>query len=439
MNLRLPKFLAAAACAAFTLLIAGTAGAQTRELASRGVLLDRIAAIVNDGVVLKSELDEQTNVVIQRIEQQNKEVPPLSVLRQQILDRLVLQEIQWQRANHIGIKVSDEMVNDALQDMATRNKLTLSQLPEVLEQQGINYASYRESLRREIALSILRQRDVVSKIVVTPHEIDQYLLKQAKSGENLEFNVSHILLSLPLGATPDQIDRVTARAKEVHDRAAQGEDFSQLAIAYSNSQTALDGGQLGWKKSTQLPSFLADIVLAMKPGDVSEPLRTPSGFHIVKLNDKRGAAEQVMVNQVHVRHILMKPNEIQDEQTVRQKLTDLRAKILAGDDFAAIATATSEDPGSAADGGDLGWSGPGTFVGEFEKVVQSLQENEISEPFRTQYGWHIVQLLGRRVHDNTKEQQQQMAFEALRDSKLDEETEIWLRHLKDEAYVDLKM
>ncbi len=439
MNLRLPKILAAAACAALIFLIAGNAGAQTRELASRGVLLDRIAAIVNDGVVLKSEVDEQTNVVIQRIEQQNKEVPPLSVLRQQILDRLVLQEIQWQRANRIGIKVSDEMVNDALQDMATRNKLTLSQLPEVLEQQGINYASYRESLRREIALSILRQRDVVTKIVVTPHEIDQYLLKQAKSGENLEFNVSHILLSLPLGATPEQIERVTARAKEVRDRAAQGEDFSQLAIAYSNSQTALDGGQLGWKKSTQLPSFLADIVIAMKPGDVSEPLRTPSGYHIVKLNDKRGAAEQVMVNQEHVRHILMKPNEIQDDQTVRQKLTDLRARILAGDDFAAIASATSEDPGSATDGGDLGWSGPGTFVPEFEKVVQSLQENEISEPFRTQYGWHIVQLLGRRVHDNTKEQQQQMAFEALRDSKLDEETEIWLRHLKDEAYVDLKM
>ncbi|HZF16797.1 MAG TPA: peptidylprolyl isomerase [Steroidobacteraceae bacterium] len=439
MTLRLPKILAGALAAALLVLAAATAGAQTRELASRGILLDRIAAIVNDGVVLKSELDEQTSVVVQRIEQQNKEVPPLSVLRQQILDRLVLQEIQWQRANRIGIKVSDEMVNDALQDMATRNKLTLSQLPDVLEQQGINYASYRESLRREIALSILRQRDVVSHIVVTPHEIEQYLAKKDKSGENLEFNVAHILLSLPLGATPEQIDRVTARAKEVHDRAAEGEDFSQLAIAYSNSQTALDGGQLGWKKSTQLPSFLADIVTAMKPGDVSAPLRTPSGYHIVKLIDRRGAAEQVMVNQVHVRHILMKPNELQDDQTVRQKLADLRAKIMAGDDFAAIASATSEDPGSATDGGDLGWSGPGTFVPEFEREVQALQENEISEPFHSQYGWHIVQLLGRRVHDNTKEQQQQMAFEALRDSKLDEETEIWLRHLKDEAYVDLKM
>lgn len=439
MNFRLPKILAAIFLTALTALAAGLAGAQTRELASRGVLLDRIAAIVNDGVVLKSELDEQTDNVVQRIEAQNKEVPPLSVLRQQILDRLVMQEIQWQRANRVGIKVSDEMVNDALQEMAARNKLTLSQMPQALEQQGINYANYRESLRREIALQILRQRDVIGHIVVTPHEIEQYIAKQEKAGATVEYNVSHVLLSLPLGATPEQIDKVTARAKEVHDRAVQGEDFGQLAIAYSNSQTALEGGALGWKKAAQLPSFLADTVMSMQPGAVSEPLRTPSGFHIVKLIDKRSAAEQVMVNQVHVRHILIKPDEIQDDQTVHQKLEDLRTRILKGDDFASIAAATSQDPGSATEGGDLGWTNPGTFVPEFDKAVNALQENEISEPIRTQFGWHIIQLLGKRVHDNTKEQQQQLAFEALRDSKLDEETEIWLRHLKDEAYIDLKM
>jgi peptidyl-prolyl cis-trans isomerase SurA len=433
------NLVAAATFALVSLLIAGLAGAQTRELGARGALIDRIAAIVNDGVVLKSELDEQTDNIVHRIEQQQKEVPPLNVLRRQVLDRLVLQEIQWQRANHVGIKVSDEMVNEALQDLATRNKITLTQLPEALESQGINYATYRESLRREITLSLLRQRDVVSHIVVTPHEIEQYLAHEAKRGENVEYNVAHILLSLPLGATPDQIEKVTERAKEVHDRAAQGEDFAQLAIAYSNSQTALDGGQLGWKKAAQLPSFLADVVTGLKAGEVSEPLRTPSGFHIVKLIERRGASDQVMVNQVHARHILIKPNEIQDDQTVRQKLMDLRAKILAGDDFAAIASATSEDPGSAAQGGDLGWSSPGTFVPEFDKVVNSLGENEISEPFKTQFGWHIVQLLGKRVHDNTKEQQEQLAFTTLRDGKVDEETEIWLRRLKDEAYVDLKM
>jgi peptidyl-prolyl cis-trans isomerase SurA len=439
MKLRLPTPIAAAACAALAVFVAGFAHTQTRELGARGALLDRIAAVVNDGVVLKSELDEQVATVVQRIEQQNKEVPPLSVLRQQILDRLVLQEIQWQRASRVGVKVSDEMVNEALQDLATRNKITLSQLPEALESQGLNYAAYRESLRREIALSILRQRDVISHIVVTPHEIDQYLAREAKRGENVEYNVSHILLSLPLGATPGEIDKVTERAREIHDRAVKGEDFSQLAITYSNSQTALDGGQLGWKKAAQLPSFLADLITSMQPGAVSEPLRTPSGFHIVRLNERRGATDQVMVNQAHVRHILIKPNELQDDQTVRQKLTDLRANILAGDDFAAIATATSEDPGSASEGGDLGWTGPGSFVPDFERVVSALKDNEISEPFHTQYGWHIVQVLGRRVHDNTKEQQEQLAFAALRDSKVEEETEIWLRRLKDEAYIELKM
>ena len=427
------------AATAMLALLAGLANAQTRELGARGVLIDRIAAIVNDGVVLKSELDVQTDVIVHRLEQQSKETPPLSVVRQQVLDRLVLQEIQWQRARRVGIKVSDEMVNEALQDVASRNKMTLSQLPEALEAQGVNYAMYRESLRKEIALSLLRQRDVISHIVVTPREIEQYLAHEAKSGESVEFNVSHILLSLPLGASPDQIEKVTERAREIHDRAVKGEDFSQLAITYSNSQTALEGGALGWKKGSQLPSFLADVVAAMEPGSVSEPLRTPSGFHIVKLNERRGAAAQVMVNQVHARHILIKPNEIQDDQTVRQKLSELRAKILAGDDFAAIAAATSEDQGSAAEGGDLGWAGPGTYAPEFERALDELKDNEISEPFHTQFGWHIVQLLGRRVHDSTKEQQQQVAFEALRDSKVEEETEIWLRRLKDEAYVDLKM
>jgi len=434
-----PRLWMALVAVAALAALAGPAGAQTRELGSRGVLLDRIAAIVNEGVVLKSELDVATDQIVHRLEQQNKDVPPLSVLRQQVLDRLVLQEIEWQRANRVGIKVSDEMVNGALQDVASRNKMTLSQLPEALESQGVNYASYRESLRREIALSMLRQRDVVSRIVVTPHEIEQYLAHEQKRGENVEYNVSHILLSLPLGATPAEIEKVTARARDIHDRAVKGEDFSQLAITYSNSQTALEGGSLGWKKAAQLPSFLADIITAMQPGEVSEPLRTPSGFHIVKLIDRRSGADQVMVNQVHARHILIKPNEIQDDQTVRQKLSELRAKILSGDDFAAIAAATSEDPGSATQGGDLGWTGPGAFVPEFQKVIDSLKEGEISEPFHTQYGWHIVQLLGRRVHDNTKEQQEQLAYEALRDSKVEEETEIWLRRLRDEAYVEVKM
>ena len=251
--------------------------------------------------------------------------------------------------------------------------------------------------------------------------------------------MSHILLSLPEAASPGQLEDVQQRAADIVQRARGGEDFAQLAVSYSNSQTALEGGQLGWRKSAQLPTFIAELVTGMQTGQVSEPVRTPSGFHIIRLNDQRGAEEQVMINQVHVRHILMRTNELQDDETVRQKLTKLRERILAGEDFAGLAATTSEDTTSAAEGGDLGWQGPKTFVPDFERVIDALEENEISEPFKTQYGWHIAQLLGRRVHDNTDEVRRQHAFNTLRESKADEETELWLRRLRDEAFIEYKM
>ena len=232
---------------------------------------------------------------------------------------------------------------------------------------------------------------------------------------------------------------MSAHAQDVYERARKGEDFAQLAVTYSNSQTALDGGSLGWRKGPQLPTFIADLVGHMQPGDVAQPVRTPSGFHIIKLNERRGAEEQVMVNQVHARHILMRTNELQDDATVKQKLEALRKRVLDGEDFAGLASVTSEDPGSAAQGGDLGWETPSSFAPEFAKVLGGLQENEISEPFQTQFGWHIVQLLGMRTHDNTDEVRRQRAFAALRESKADEETELWLRRLRDEAYVEYKM
>jgi peptidyl-prolyl cis-trans isomerase SurA len=232
---------------------------------------------------------------------------------------------------------------------------------------------------------------------------------------------------------------VEARARDIVQRARGGEDFAQLAVSYSNSQTALEGGQLGWRKSAQLPTFIAELMAGMQTGQVSDPVRTPSGFHIVRLNDQRGAQQQVMVNQIHARHILMRTNELQDDETVRQKLDKLRERILAGEDFAGLAATTSEDPGSAADGGDLGWQGPGTFAPEFERAVNALEENEISEPFQTQFGWHIAQLLGRRVHDNTDEVRRLDAMNTLRASKADEETELWLRRLRDEAFIEYKM
>jgi len=413
--------------------------AQTRDIGVHGELLDRIAAVVNDGLVLKSELDSQIDAVTKRLQEQKVELPSQSVLKQQVLDRLILQEIESQHAKRVGLTVSDEQLNSALQEIAGRNKIPFDQLPTALEAQGVDYKQYRESMRKELTLSTLRQRDVISHINVSPHELEQFLARQQSAAANDEFNVSHILLSLPEAATPQQLDDMTKKAQDLAARAAKGEDFGQLAIANSNSQTALDGGQLGWRKGTQLPEFILQLVTKMKPGEVSAPVRTPSGFHIVKLNERRSGEAQVIVNQIHVRHILMKTNELDDDETVRQKLAKLRERILKGEDFAGIASTSSADPGSAPDGGDLGWSGPGTFVPEFDKAIADLKVNEISEPFKTRYGWHIVQMLGTRTYDSTDDVRRQRAFAAIRESKADEETELWLRRLRDEAFVEIKM
>lgn len=422
------------------LFLAGIAHSQTRELTTTGELLDRVAAVVNDGIVLQSELDEQVAMIADRLKGQKLELPPQNVLRQQVLERLVLQEIQMQRANRAGLKVPDEALNSALQDVAQRNNIPLSQLPEVLASQGVDYASYREAMRRELTLTLLRQRDVIQRISVTPREVDQYLEKQKNAPEQSgEYNVSHILIAVPQAATPEQLETADKKAAEVYQKAQAGEDFAKLAVAYSNSQTALEGGALGWRKGTELPTFLTDVIAHLKAGEVSKPLRTPTGYHIIKLNETRGAGEQSVVEQVHARHILMKTNELQDDATVRQKLVQIRERIQKGEDFAGLATISSEDPGSASEGGDLGWTNPGTFVPEFEEVLAGLKDNEISEPFHSQFGWHIVQVLGRRKFDNTDELKRRHAAEAIRASHADEETELWMRKLRDEAYVEYKL
>ncbi len=439
MQRMLTSALMGLAVVAATLTLQQPAHAQTRELATKGELLDRVAAIVNDGVVLNSELEAQVDVISVRLRQQKLELPPQNVLRQQVLERLVLQEIQIQRANHAGVKVSDETVNAALQDVAKRNGLTLSQLPDALAKQGEDYTSYREDLRKEITLSLLRQRDVLQHISVTPREIDQFLEKQAKTpSERNEYNVSHILIAVAQEASLAQLDQAAKRAADVYQRAKGGEDFAKLAVAYSSSQTALEGGALGWRKGGELPTFLTDVIAKLKPGEVSEPLRTPTGYHIIRLNEVRGASGKAVEDQVHVRHILMKTTELADDATVRQKLAALRERILKGEEFAGLAQTSSEDPGSAAEGGDLGWSGPGTFAPEFEQALAGLKDNEVSEPFHTQFGWHIAQLLGRRRFDNSDELKRRQAMEAIRAGKADEETELWLRRMRDEAFVEFK-
>ncbi|HET9447044.1 MAG TPA: peptidylprolyl isomerase [Steroidobacteraceae bacterium] len=427
---------------ALVLTLAGaTAFAQTRELSSSGELLDRIAAVVNEGVVLVSELDMQTDQIIERLRQQKTELPPRNVLRRQILERLVVEEIQIQRADRIGIEVSEEMLNGALDDVAKRNQIPFPDLPRALAQQGIDYRDFRDEIRRQMKLQLLRQRDVIARINISPRELEQFMARQQNAPDkNAEYNISHILISVPVTASPEQIESREQRAREVYEKAKGGEDFAQLAVAYSESSTNIEGGSLGWRRGPQLPSIIADRIQQMKSGDVSEPIRTPSGFHLFRVNEIRGGVQQSVVAQVHARHILLRTNELEDDQTIEQKLGNIRERVLnGGEDFGAIAAVTSQDAGSAADGGDLGWAGPGTFVPEFERQLNALQENEISKPFKSQYGWHIIQLLGRRQHDATEDVRRQRAFAELRESKAEEETELWLRRLRDEAFVEYRM
>jgi peptidyl-prolyl cis-trans isomerase SurA len=429
-------------CLVVGLTLAGTtAFSQTRELSSSGELLDRIAAVVNEGVVLVSQLDAQTDEIIERLRQQKTELPPRNVLRKQILERLVVEEIQLQRADRIGIEVSEEMLNGALDDVAKRNQIPFPDLPRALAQQGIDYRDFRDEIRRQMKLQLLRQRDVIARINISPRELEQFMARQQNAPDrNAEYNISHILISVPVTASPEQIESREQRAREVYDKAKGGEDFAQLAVAYSESSTNIEGGALGWRRGPQLPSIIAERIQQMKSGEVSEPIRTPSGFHLFRVNEIRGGVQQSVVAQVHARHILLKTNELEDDQTVEQKLGEIRERVLnGGEDFGAIAAVTSQDPGSAADGGDLGWAGPGTFVPEFERQLDALKENEISPPFKSQYGWHIIQLLGRRQHDATEDVRRQRAFAELRESKAEEETELWLRRLRDEAFVEYRM
>ncbi len=429
-------------CALLVAVFAGpatTALAQNLELSDTGERIDGIAAVVNDGVVLLSELDDQTILVINRLREENTPLPPMNILREQILESLVVNQIQLQRAERAGITIPDEMLNRALADIARRNGTTLSGLPELLAQDGVNYAAYRNEMREQMIMQSLRQRDVISRISVNPRELEDYLEREASTAyRNQRYLVSHILISLPAAAAPIQLEATSKEAWDLYDQLQNGADFAQLAVAYSDAQTALEGGNMGWRNGDALPTLFADIVPNMQPGQISEPIRSSSGFHLVKLDATEGT-ETIIEDQTHARHILIKTTEIMDDDIVRQKLVEIREEIIEDGDFEAIAKAVSEDPGTAVDGGDLGWSGPGVFVPEFEETMSGLEIDEISEPFKSPFGWHIMQVLGRRTHDTTEDVRRQEAMMAIRNSKVAEETELWIRQIRDEAFVEYRI
>ena len=416
--------------------------AGAAELSKTGEFLDGIAAIVNDGVVLKSQVIDQTKMIIERASKADPpmRLPPAPVLREQLLEQLILNEIQLQRADRIGLQVSDQILNEAIGNIAKQNGVKFEDMPALLAKEGVDYADFRRDLREQITLDQLRQIDVGQRIDVSPREIEQCVADlENNAAIESDYNLSHILIAIPEPATAQEVAAAKAKADDVYQKLQDGANFGEMAIRYSDAQTALDGGSLGWMKGDELPTMYTDVVVAMQAGEVSKPFRSSSSFHIVKVNDIRSAVQHSEINQVKVRHILITPNEIIDDQTAKQELNDALERIKNGEDFGEVAKLMSDDPGSASLGGDLGWAGPDTFTPEFESVVEKTKIGEISKPFRTPFGWHILQVLDRRVYDNTEDLKKGKCVTKIRKGKLDEETELWLRRLRDEAYVDTRV
>ena len=411
------------------------------DLSDSGVFLDGIAAIVNEGVVMRSQLRDETRNIIRQAEANGIPLPPADVLREQVMERLIVKEIQLQRAQRIGLEVSDQMLNSVIANIAAENGVTLADMPALLAEDGVNYQEFRAGLREEVTLEQLRRIDVGQRIRVTRRELEQCLIDlETNVVANSEYSLSHILISIPDGATAAQIEESRSAAVAVYDEIMAGADFREMAIRHSESSTALEGGSLGWRPGEQVPSIFTDALAPMRTGDVSEPFRTRGAFHIIKVDNMRGAVEQSTIPQVHTRHILVTPDEIIDDQTARQQVSDARRQIVDdGEPFEEIARLVSNDPTTAPLGGDLDWTGPGTFVPEFEQVIDELEVGEVSQPFQTPFGWHIVELLGKRVYDNTEDLKEQNCGARIRNGKLADETQLWIRRMRDEAFVDLKI
>jgi peptidyl-prolyl cis-trans isomerase SurA len=408
-------------------------------LSNSGALLDRVVALVDDGVVLQSELDRQIAMVSRQLVAQGTRMPPREVLRQQILESLVVQQVQLQRAERLGIRISDEQLNAAMQRVAERNQINFSRLPEALAAEGIDYATFRQQLRREMTMDALRQRDVLPRIAVSEREIARWLEQQdANRGSQIDYDISQILVALPEDPTPAQLAEAEARAAQLHAELVEGRDFAEVAVAASSGPQALSGGRLGWRRGSQLPPQFAATIQSLSEGEFSAPVRSSSGFHIFRVNATRGGEEKIVELQSRSRHILLVPNEVLDAATIRGRLEAIRERIVNGESFADIAMLESEDPTSAPRGGDLGWNPPGSFTAEFEAQLERLSPGEISEPFPSPYGWHIIRLEDRQERDTTEEVRRMQAVQAIRASKQEQETELWLRRLRDEAWVEIR-
>lgn len=421
-----------------SLSLAGPTGAQT-PVSPEIVEIDRIVAVVNDDVIVLSELQARLQLVLEQLKSSGVPAPTRDVLEKQVLEQLIFDRLQMQMAELTGVRIDDETLNRQIADIARQNKLSLREFRDILERDGYNFAVFREEIRNELIKSRVQQQQVHDRVQVTERDIDNYLATQAKQGgDNPEYRIGHILIAVPDGASPEQLAEARYEAEGVLARLKAGANFGRTAAAESDGQQALEGGDLGWRKGGELPTLFEEVVPKLKKGELSEVIRSPSGFHVIKLLDVRGAARHV-INQTHARHILIKTNEIISSQDARARLRLLRARILNGADFGELARGNSDDPGSAVKGGDLGWLNPGDTIPAFEERMDELGVNEVSQPFETQFGWHIVQVLERRDRDSTEEVRRANAAEQLRRRKIDEELQSWLRQIRDEAYIEYRL
>jgi peptidyl-prolyl cis-trans isomerase SurA len=425
---------AALACLALAALPAFGQSPKPRQ----PIVLDRIVAIVNDEAITARELDERAQIALKQLAQQGTPAPPRTVVERQLLERMIADRVQVQFAKESGMRIDDAELDRAIGRIAEQNKLSPQALREALERDGVPYAKFREDIRSEIVMARLREREVDNKMVITESEIDTFLANEQQDGRGDEVDLSHILVVVPENARPEQVQARRARAEEALAQLSNGADFRQVAASFSEAPDALQGGSMGWRPGDRLPTIFHDALKTMKPGDVSSVLRSANGFHIIKLNDRRGGATPASVQQTHVRHILLKTNELISENEARNRLRILKERLENKADFAELARVHSEDT-SASRGGDLGWILPGDTVPEFERVMNSLQPGQISDPVQTPFGWHLIQVIERGSQDVSKERRRLLARQTLRARKSDEAYQEWVRQLRDRAYVEVRL
>lgn len=401
------------------------------------ILLDRVLAIVNNEVISKIELDEQVKLATRQLIRQGTPLPQQALLEKQLLERMVTSRVLQQVGRETGVRIEDAQLERAIARLAQENKMSVEAFRNNMVEDGVDYVRFREEVRNEIVVTRLREREVDSKIVVSDAEIDTYLRTQQASGRNDEYNLLHILFTVPEAASPDQIQARRTRADEALGKLRGGADFKQISASYSDAPNALQGGELGWRAAGRLPNIFVQAVTSMKVGEVSGVLRSPNGFHILKLVDKRSNVQQIVVQQTKARHILVRLNEVVAESEAKRRLSEIRERIAKGADFAEQARLQSEDASSVR-GGDLGWLSPGDTVPEFEQAMDALKPGEISEPIQTPFGWHLIQVVERRTEDLTKERQRQLARQAIRARKSDEAFTEWVRQQRDRAFVEYR-